>query len=87
MAAIAAGSTTPFSCGAVSFVIVKDLVCGGDNSRVLSEFIWSEHQSVRRLEIHRHGTTSSVAAPVLVTEAELAPWIGLASSGVRTKHL
>jgi hypothetical protein len=84
MAAIAAGSTTPFSCGAVSFVIVKDLVGAW---QVLSELFWSEHQSVRRLEIHRHGTTSSVAAPVLVTEAELAPRIWLASSGVRTKHL
>jgi hypothetical protein len=40
---------------------------------VLSEVLWSERQpAFVSLEIHRHGTTSSVAAPILVAEAELA---------------
>jgi hypothetical protein len=52
---------------------------------VLSEIIQSERWSGRRdVEIHRHGTTSSVAAPVVVADAELARRTlvrGLASSG------
>ena len=71
MAAIAAssipGSVAPFSCGPVSFVIVENLRV------MLSEIIQSERWWRRRdLEIHRHETTSSVAAPGVVTKAERA---------------
>jgi hypothetical protein len=58
IAAIAAWSATPFSCGAVSFVILKNL-----GVFVLSEIIQSERWSVRLLGIRRHATTSSVAGP------------------------
>jgi hypothetical protein len=48
-------------------VIVKNLVL------MLSEIIQSERWLGRRdLEIHRHETTSSVAAPGAITKAELA---------------
>jgi hypothetical protein len=51
----------------VSFVIVKNL------GVMLSEIIQSERWWGRRgLEVHRHETTSSVAAPGAVTQAELA---------------
>src|SRR5262245_18453524 len=79
-AVIAASSAIPFPYGAVSFVIVKNL-----GVIKLSEIIQSERWSGRgHVGIHRHETTSSVAAPVVVTDAELARRTrvrGLASSG------
>src|SRR5262249_44096753 len=70
-------SAAPFSCGTVSFVIVLNL-----EVFVLSEIVWSERQpAIVSLEVHRHGTTSSVAAPILVAEAELAPRIAFTGSG------
>jgi hypothetical protein len=56
----------------MSFVIVENLRV------MLSEIVQSERWWGRRgLEIHRHETTSSVAAPGAVTKAELARQTGI----------
>src|SRR5688572_1934401 len=58
---------SPFA-DSVSFVIGQNL-----GVVVLSEIVQSERWPGRQsLEIHRHGTTSFVAAPAVVTDAELA---------------
>jgi len=62
----------------------------GENLRFeLSDGSWSEHQLAvfsLGLGIRRHGTTSSVAAPVLAAEAELAVLIALAGSEFQNHH-
>jgi hypothetical protein len=81
IAATAAGSATPFSCGTVSFVIVENL-----EGMELSETVQSEGWSGCSRGI-RHGRTTSFAlAPleqgssciVCITDAKLAARIALA---------
>jgi hypothetical protein len=57
---VAASSATPFACGIKSFVIVQNL------AEKSSEIVQSERRFGADGEIHRHETTSSVAAPLIV---------------------